>query len=232
MQEIEHKTLDTDNEVDYRGSVTNKFYVIVLILALKREKCMKSSKSNGSNSIGKIDKVDSSLAFHKATGNKWMSIFKVFNPLGHVAELYTQTLAYKIESKRLDIELTRIIKQTEIVEKIIDSTFELKMEDLRQRREGLLAFYNTVSQQLERLHIERMEVLKMVQLATKRTLDTDISFEERKLFKEFTIELTSQLPLFGDQANESLRTLVKALPPVEIPRALLENNSSPTYIEN
>jgi len=185
---------------------------------------MKSPQSGKNSSVGKIEKVDPATAFHQSTGGKWISIFKAFNPLGHLADAYAQTLAYKIESKRLDVELTRIEKQAEIANILIDKTYRLKLEELEQRRVALIGFYHTVNQQLERLHIERMKVLEMAELATKKALESGIDIEERRLFKEIATEMTAQLPNFGDRANESLKTLVQALPPVQIPAALLSDN--------
>ena len=187
---------------------------------------MKSSTEHNSNSVGKIEKVDPGTAFHESTGGKWLSIFKTFNPLGHLADAYAQTLAYKIETKRLNIELTRVQKQAEIANNVIDKTFRLKLEELEQRRVGLIGFYNTVNKQLERLHIERMKVLEMAELAAKKALDSGLTMEERRLFKEMATEMTAQLPSFGDRANESLKTLVNALPPVQIPAALLSDGGS------
>ena len=173
-------------------------------------------------SPGKIDAVLPAKEFHKSTGGKWVPILKAFNPFGPIADIYAKTLAYKIESKRLDIEIQRINQQAGIAHDIIDKTFKLKKEELLHRRIALVEFYQTVNAELERLHIERVKVLEMAQLAQQKAFENGLTIEERQMFKEMAIEMTRQLPNFGSRANESLQKLVQALPPVEISSRLLE----------
>lgn len=182
----------------------------------------KKSDRNNIPSIGKLDKVDPTTDFHKATGGKWVSVLKAFNPIGAIADAYAKTLAYKIEVKRLDVELCRINEQANIAHDVIDKKFKLKMEELEHRRIGLIGFYKTVNDELQRFHIERVKVLEMAQLAQKKCFEINLSIEERRMFKEMSIEMTRELSKFGDKSNESLQELIHTLPPVEISSKLLE----------
>ncbi len=173
-------------------------------------------------SVGKIDAVTPANEFHKSTEGKWVPVLKAFNPFGAIADTYAKTLAYKIESKRLEVEIMRIKEQAAIAHGIIDKSFKLKMEELYHRRIALVGFYQTVNAELERLHIERVKVLEMAQLAQQKTFEPGLAIEERQMFKEMSIEMTRELPNFGSRANESLQQLVQALPPVEISPKLLE----------
>lgn len=173
-------------------------------------------------SVGKIDKVEYAHDFHKTTGEKWLPILKAFNPFGAIADAYANTLAYKIETNRLEVELVRIKEQAGIAHDVIDKTFQLKMEELQHRRIALIGFYETVNAELQRLHIERVEVLKMAQLAQQKAFEPGLALEERQMYKEMAIEITRELPRFGDKSNESLQKLIQALPPVEISPRLLE----------
>ena len=173
--------------------------------------------------VGRIDKVEPAREFHASTGGKWIPILKSFNPFGAIGEAYAKTLAYKIETKRLEIELTRIEKQAEIIDTTIDRSFQLKMEELEQRRISLVSFYRTVNEELQRRHIEREKVLEMAQLAQQKSFENSLSIEERRMYNEMAIEMTKQVPHFGDQSNETLQKLVNALPPVEIPPKLLDS---------
>ncbi len=183
---------------------------------------MNRAQKTSNASVGKIDKVEPAREFHNSTGGKWIPILKAFNPLGAIAESYAKTLAYKIETKRLEVELTRIKEQADIAHHVIDNSFKLKMEELTQRRIALVGFYETVNAELQRLHIERVRVLEMAQIAQEQSFKKGLSLEERQNAKDFAIQLIKQLPLFGDKANESLKQLVQALPPVEISPKLLE----------
>ena len=178
------------------------------------------TKSN-EKSPGKIDRVIPGN-FDKSMDSKWLPIIKAFNPFGAIAESYAKTLAYKIETKRLEVELTRIKEQANIAHNVIDKSYKLKMEELLQRRFSLVAFYETVNAELQRLHIERVKVLEMAQLAQQKAFESGLSLEERQLYKDMSVEMTRELPNFGDKSNESLQKLVQALPPVEISPKLLE----------
>lgn len=179
-------------------------------------------KKGNHSSVGKIDKVEESKEFHKSSTSKWGPIIKAVNPFGAMAESYAKTLAYKIETKRLDVELKRIKEQAKIANNMIDKSFRLKLEELNNRRIELVSFYNTVNVELQRLHIERIEVLGMAKRAQEMAFTKDISPDERNMYKDMAIEMTKQLPSFGDKSNESLQKLVQALPPVEISPKLLE----------
>lgn len=172
--------------------------------------------------VGKIDRVEINENLSNTNPqNKWSAVIKAFNPLGHVQEAYAKTLAYKIESKRLSTELERIKEQAKIANNVTDKTYQLKMEELQQRRLGLVDFYNTVNNELERLHIERIKVLEMAQLAQQQAFKSGITIEEKTMFKDMAIEITKELPKFGEQANVSLKNLVDALPPIQITNKLL-----------
>lgn len=152
----------------------------------------------------------------------WTSIFKTLNVLGTVSEAYAKTLAYKIETKRLNNELERVKLEAGIAVKAIDSVFKLKMEQLKQRREHLLSFYITVNNQLNHLHIERMTVLDLLKLVVEKTVAPNIDIEERKLYKEMAIEISSQIPNFGEKASNTLEVIAKTIPPIEIPETFGE----------
>lgn len=152
----------------------------------------------------------------------WSSIFKTLNVLGTASEAYAKTLAYKIETKRLNNELERVKLEAQIAEKAIDSVFKLKMEQLSQRREHLLSFYATVNNQLNHLHIERLAVLDMLKTVVQKTVEPGIEIEERKLYKEMAIEMSAQIPNFGEKASNTLEVIAKTIPPIEIPETFGE----------
>ena len=168
----------------------------------------------------RIDRINAAPA---QAERGWVSVLKAFNPFGPLAEAYAKTLAYRIESKRLALEAERVREQARTINNAIDKTFQLKMEELQHRRIALERTFGLAEQQLKQLHIERMKVLEMVQAAHSRALDRDATMEERHLFKELAMEMTKQLSLFGEQANQDLETLVKALPVINMPTALLEH---------
>lgn len=151
----------------------------------------------------------------------WVRVLKGFNPFGPMAEAYAKTLAYRLESKRLAIEMERIKEQAAIANHLIDRSFELKMEELEQRRLAINRYFDTVQQQLDNLHIERMTVLRMLEQSMQKTLEPGLSLDERRIYKELTAEMTATLPSFAERANQSLQTMLQALPPVQLPAGLL-----------
>ena len=173
-----------------------------------------------SKSIAKFDAVIPSDIDSKES--KWSGVLKAFNPLGAITECYAKTLAYKIETKRLDVEIERINAQAATYHDVIDKTFKLKMEELQQRRLSLNRFYDSVNKELDYMHIERTKVLEAALFAQKQMMDPKRSIEEKNMFKEMSIEMMRQLPAFGTNSNETLQKLVNALPPVAISPKLLE----------
>ena len=105
---------------------------------------------SNNQSPGKIDSVIPVKSFNSDSNAKWTPVLKTFDPFGPIAEMYAKTLAYKIETKRLDIELVRIQSQANIAHNIIDKTFKLKMEELQHRRIALIGFSGTVNNELKR----------------------------------------------------------------------------------
>ena len=152
----------------------------------------------------------------------WVSVLKAFNPLGAAAQMYGETLAHRVECKRIDAELRRVLSQAEVVGDAIEKEFSLNMEALTQRRLALNRYFDTVQGELQQHHIERMTVLRMAERANEFLITSaGLSAEERKNCKELVLELTAQIPLLADRANTSLQTLVIALPQVNIPQGLL-----------
>lgn len=154
---------------------------------------------------------------------KWTPIVKtVSSSLGPIAEIYATTLAYKIETKRLEVELTRIEREANDRHDEIDKKFKLEVGQLELRRMDLVGFYQNKIEESQRHHIGRETALEMAQLYQKKSFEGGLSIEERRLYSEKAIELIKQVRLFGDQASKTIQELVKPLPPVEIPPKLLD----------
>lgn len=166
-----------------------------------------------------IDSIDAPNPVQ--TEANWVTVAKVFNPLGFIAEAYARTLAYRLETKRLDAEIQRVKVQAGVIHDALDKTYKLKMEELSQRRLEIDRFYDTVQGQLKLLHIERMTVLKMAERASEMAFSNNSASEHKLLYKDMAAELISQLSVFGSKANESLDVLVKSLPPISMPDRLL-----------
>lgn len=153
--------------------------------------------------------------------SNWVTVAKTFNPLGFVAEAYARTLAYRLETKRLDAEIQRVKIQAGVIHDALDKTYRLKMEELSHRRLEIDRFYDTVQGELKLLHIERMQVLKMAERASEMAFSKNIPSEHKLIYKDMATELISQLSVFGGKANESLDVLVKSLPSISMPDCLL-----------
>jgi hypothetical protein len=167
-----------------------------------------------------IDRIESAPT-HAPIEKGWVTVLQKFNPLGAVAEAYGRTLMYRLECKRIDAELDRVRSQAAVVHDAIEKSFKLNIEDLTQRRVAINRFFDTVQGELGQHHLERMTVLKMAERATEHMLSSGLSLEERRNCKELASELTAQIPIFGDKANQSLQTLLNALPQVKLPDQLM-----------
>lgn len=177
--------------------------------------------TDNKKSIITLHSIEPSQVPSPSVEGTWSKVLKAFNPLGSIADMYARTLAYKIETKRLNAELQRMEAQAALAHDVIDKTFQLKMAELANRSVELMGLYQTFTHQLQELSIARTEVLKMAQIAQQQTFAQGITLEERQMHKDMTMELVRELPKFADQANCLLQQLVQALPPVQIPPRLL-----------
>ena len=184
-----------------------------------------SEKKQAVGLIGAIEKVDASISTSRQDSS---SMLAAFTPLGAIAEAYAKTLAYRLESKRLDAEVKRVKEQAAVIHKLIDKTHDTKMEELKQRRLGLEKIYQTVQMELKHKHLERMTFLKMIETASAQLYRPGLSMEERMLAKDMVGILSAQLVAFGEKANQSLDVLVRALPTVQTSLGLLGEHSAPT----
>jgi hypothetical protein len=165
------------------------------------------------NNIGKIEKVESI--------KDWEKVDNIMSPFGVIAEMYTKTLAYNIEVKRLDVEIIRIQEQAKIANNVIISTYKLKMKELQNRRIEIVKFYDVVQEELRNTHIERQQVLKMALKCQEESFKASLTLEEKKNLMDCSLELTKQLSVFGKNANQSLEKLVQSLPEIDISNKLL-----------
>lgn len=184
---------------------------------------MSNTQTKSGNSTTKIDVVESNVGeIQPSTNNGWISFFNSINILGPIAETYGKTLAYKIEVKRLEAEQERVKAQATVIHSAIDGTFQLKMEELKNRRMELQALYITLNKELEQVHIQRQMVLQMAQEAQKAALSPNISIEDRRNYKEMAVELIQSLPALSEPANIQLKSVIESLPKVDITNRLLE----------
>ena len=156
------------------------------------------------------------------TAGKWTPILKTVSSLGPIAEIYAKTLAYKIETKRLEVELTRIEREANVMHDGIDKMFKLEIGQLELKRLELVGRYQTANGELQRHHITRERVLEMAQLYQQKSFESGLSIEEIRAHSEMAIELIKQVRLFGDQASKTLQELVNPLPPAKISPKLLD----------
>lgn len=156
------------------------------------------------------------------TVDKWTPIIKTVSSLGPIAEIYAKTLEYKIETKRLEVELTRIEREANVMHDDIDKEFKLKIAQLELRRIDLVGFYQNKVEESQRHHIGREIALEMAQLYQQKSFESGLSIEKIREYNERAIELIKQVRLFGDQTSKTIQELVKPLPPVEIPPKLLD----------
>jgi hypothetical protein len=164
-------------------------------------------------SVGKIEKVESMKG--------WEKVDEIMTPLGAIVGMYSKTLAYRIEVKRLDVEIVRIKEQAAIAHNVINSTYNLKMEELNNRRLEITSFHKTVRLELKNSHIERSQVLMMAMRAQNEAFKSNITIEDKKNLMAHSLALTQELATFGKNAIQSLEKLVQSLPEINSSHKLL-----------
>ncbi len=144
-----------------------------------------------------------------------------FNPLGSLSEAYSRTLAYRLETKRLDAELAQMRHQADLAHDRIDKTFREHMGKLLEKRAVIDCYVDTLQKELGERRIERLELLSMARDATAHMLSPGISLEERQLCREFVTVLTAQLSALGNQGNQNLKGLLDILSQAPAPNQAL-----------
>lgn len=173
------------------------------------------SQNNQSNNSKQIDKIDAAPASRNES--TIVSLARSFNPLGPIAEAYAKTLAYRIECRRLDAEIQRVEAQSKIAHHAIDAQYKLRMQELCNHRAAMENVFRTIDQELRNNHIERMQVLKMAEIAQRKALEPGGTPEEKMLAAQMAQAFVSQIPAFGKNATQNLGEMVKALPPISVP---------------
>ena len=146
----------------------------------------------------------------------WNNVIENIKPLGQIAEMFARALTYKIEIKRLEIEEKKIIEQANLAHHAIERTYQLKLEELSQKRQALTNSYNLVYKELNNIHIQKMEILKMLQSIQKELCDPAKSIEDKENLKEFAIELFKASKECNDRASNTLDKLINSMPEVSI----------------
>jgi len=163
--------------------------------------------------------------FHKATGNKWIPILNTFTPLGPIADAFAQILTYKIESEKLNVELSRINADSAIKDKVVEKTYALKIEELEQKRSALNGLISTAQGILKMHHVPREKALEAAEKALQMCFNTSLSLEERSFYKDLCTEATKLIPVYNENDNVTLQKLVEGIPKVEITKELLPEKS-------
>lgn len=169
------------------------------------------------NPLMEISKVDSSLEAFTQTGSASI------NSLDVIKELYSKTLTYKTEVKRLNVEKERIRKQAEIIHNKINADFKLNLKILQERENTLASHFLALDRKLKETYIERKKLLQMAKDCMTNISKRNISIEEKKMHHEsFHIIMDC---IKGSSNNDiiSLQEVIGNLPRIELSQKLIED---------
>ena len=130
----------------------------------------------------------------------WNNVIESIKPLGQIAEMFARALTYKIEIKRLEIEEKKIIEQANLAHHAIERTYQLKLEELSQKRQALTNSYNLVYKELnnilnQMLKEETSKLNMFLELLKYTEPEVEINNKTIKINKE---DITNALKLFKD----------------------------------
>lgn len=145
----------------------------------------------------------------------WSSILQNLNPLGVAARAFAQTLAYRLETQRLQAEMERIQAESQIAHKVIDGQVQLELKRLEACRATQQEAFQLAARELEATRIDRTKVLAMAEQFQLQTLDRTISAADRTMARDMFMAAMQTLPTFGAHGQKTLATLVQALPPLD-----------------
>ena len=124
---------------------------------------------------------------------KWSGVISVFNVLSSASKSYAQIVAYEIETKKLEVEITKINQQAEVAKNVINKQFIYEMQKLQNKQEVILRNLNLAHQQLGDLRIDKQKIQNMRELSHKQMLNPNISLDEKQMHKDLIIKFGKDL---------------------------------------
>jgi len=152
---------------------------------------------------------------------KFAPMLQSLNVVGTIGEMYANSIAYKVETKRLENEIVKIKEDTKVRHYAIDKAFELKIEELNVRREALYNAFNGISKELKSISVDKKKMWKIIEKVNTQVLDRSLPFEERQYLKEYSMMLIKDIHTFHETANGRLKKMIDLVAPVEIPNLML-----------
>ena len=94
------------------------------------------------------------------------------------------------------------------------------MAHLANRRMEMMAFYETLNQELSRIHAERQTILQMAQHAQMLAMKPETSLEDKTIHNEMALALLRELPNLSRQAGRQLEQAKQSLPQVNLQKLI------------
>lgn len=179
--------------------------------------------NNNKKSLINIDAVEPMGRLPSSILRNWHPVFKSFDPLGTIEGMLVRTLAYKIESKRLNQEIERINHRASVAHHLIDASLKVQLQKLEQHRQEFDCYYQAHYAEMKDYHLDRKKFMKMAEQAQKSALHPELSVEERQQYLDMFKVLLEALRDTGNQAQISLQNLANAMIPMELSANLLES---------
>lgn len=138
-----------------------------------------------------------------------LALVQAVNPLGVIAEAYARTLAYRLESRRIDVELRCMHELARLNHARIDNSYRLAMAKLCHQRQLIDRTFALVEQELGDLRIEREGLRRIAYLFSLKALGDGISSVDRKHLLDAVTETNAIIRECGAQSIIVLAMLVR-----------------------
>lgn len=94
--------------------------------------------SRDENALVIIDPVHGNSVPSVHPGNSLIPLIEALNPLGIIGKTVVEIMAYRRETKRLEVERERVRAQSQAISTYIQSQLTAQMRDLENRRQAIL----------------------------------------------------------------------------------------------
>jgi hypothetical protein len=138
---------------------------------------------------------------------KWGGAISV---LDSVSKSYAQIMAYKTETKKLEVEITKINRQAEMAKNVIDKQFFYEMQKLKDKQSSILIGLKLAHQELGGLRIRKQDIQNMREAYHQQILNPNVSFKEKKMYGNLIIQLGKELKSLSKDSYLTFSKMVES----------------------
>lgn len=151
-----------------------------------------------------------------STDPKWLGVIQI---LGAFGEQYAKYCTHKLEIKKLQQEADVLLAQINSANLRIEASLEYELAKINERKVLLSKALEASIKEMELIHAERMEYIKIFRIMSEASIDSSKGQHEREFAREGLKEIRVLMDNAGEKGkvhitvlHESTRKALEAIP--------------------